>query len=197
MKVFGSWRDWAAAETDLAGKLSQDAVAALGRAYAFAEPRHAGQTRPAGEPYTWHLLEALEIAVDSGMTDADVLVATLLHDIVEDTPTGLDEVRARFGAHAAELVGWVTKPEPAVGEDPAEIRGGYLARFADAPVEVLTVKLADRYSNVQRLGTHPRPAKRASYYAETVRHFVPLAARVPYFEGLFSTWRASFAYLVS
>jgi (p)ppGpp synthase/HD superfamily hydrolase len=197
MKVFGSWRDWAPADADLSGKLSPDTVVVLAKAYAFAEERHAGQTRPAGEPYPWHLLEALEIAVDSGATDADVLTAALLHDVVEDTPCTLAEVRAAFGPRTAELVDWVTKPDAAEGEDPAEVRAGYLARFASAPADVLTVKLSDRYSNVQRLDTHPRPAKQASYYAETVRNIVPLAQPFPYFQGLFTQWQQHYAHLAS
>jgi hypothetical protein len=84
---------------------------------------------------------------------------------------------------------WVTKPE---GAD-AGLRQRYLAGFASAPADVLTIKLSDRYSNVQRLHTHPRPAKRASYYAETVRHVLPLAERSPYFRERFGRWAAHFA----
>jgi guanosine-3',5'-bis(diphosphate) 3'-pyrophosphohydrolase len=189
VEVFESWTDWASAEQALAARLPAPAVAVLARAYAVAEEHHGDQTRPAGEPYVQHLLEALEIAVDSGATDPDVLVAVLLHDVVEDTPCTLDEVRAEFGDRVAELVGWVTKPE---GAD-AGLRQRYLAGFTSAPADVLTVKLADRYSNVQRLHTHPRPAKRAAYYAETVRHVLPLAERSPYFRERFGEWAAHFA----
>jgi guanosine-3',5'-bis(diphosphate) 3'-pyrophosphohydrolase len=187
MEVFASWTRWPAAEAALAPHLPADTVSALARAYAVAEEHHGAQTRPAGEPYVHHLLEALEIAVRSGATDRDVLVAVLLHDVVEDTPCTLDEVRAEFGDRVAELVGWVTKPE---GEG---VRERYLARFASAPADVLTVKLADRYSNVQRLHTHPRPAKRRSYYAETILVFLPLADRSPYFRERFREWAAHFA----
>jgi guanosine-3',5'-bis(diphosphate) 3'-pyrophosphohydrolase len=187
MEVFASWTDWAAAERALAPHLPAPTIAALARAYGLAERHHADQTRPAGEPYVHHLLEALEIAVDSGATDPDVLVAVLLHDVVEDTACTLDEVRAEFGDRAAELVGWVTKPE---GEG---VRERYLARFASAPAEVLTIKLSDRYSNVQRLDTHPRRAKGRAYYAETVRVFLPLAERSPYFRERFRVWAAHFA----
>jgi guanosine-3',5'-bis(diphosphate) 3'-pyrophosphohydrolase len=187
MEVFASWTDWAAAERALAPRLPAATVAVLARAFAVAEDHHGDQTRPAGEPYVHHLLEALEIAVRSGATDPDVLVAVLLHDVVEDTPCTLDEVRAEFGDRVAELVGWVTKPE---GEG---VREHYLARFGSAPADVLTVKLADRYSNVQRLDAHPRPAKRRTYYAETVRVFLPLAERSPYFRERFREWAAHFA----
>jgi (p)ppGpp synthase/HD superfamily hydrolase len=94
-----------------------------------------------------------------------------------------------FGSRVAELVAWVTKPE---GGGDAQ-RQRYLAGFATAPAEVLTVKLADRYSNVQRLDTHPRAAKRSAYYAETVRVFLPLAQRSPYFRERFREWAAHFA----
>jgi (p)ppGpp synthase/HD superfamily hydrolase len=189
VKVFASWTDWASAEQALAARLPAPTVAVLARAYALAEDRHGDQTRPAGEPYVQHLLEALEIAVDSGATDPDVLVAVLLHDVVEDTPCTLDEVRAGFGDRVAELVAWVTKPE---GSEPG-LKQRYLAGFASAPADVLTVKLADRYSNVQRLHTHPRPAKRAAYYAETIRYVLPLAEGSPYFRERFGQWAAHFA----
>jgi (p)ppGpp synthase/HD superfamily hydrolase len=81
MEVFASWTGWPSAEQALATRLPASTVAALARAYAFAEEHHGDQTRPAGEPYVHHLLEALEIAVDSGATDPDVLVAVLLHDV--------------------------------------------------------------------------------------------------------------------
>jgi (p)ppGpp synthase/HD superfamily hydrolase len=189
VEVFASWTDWASAEQALADRLPAPTVAVLARAYALAEEQHGDQTRPAGEPYVHHLLEALEIAVDSGATDPDVLVAVLLHDVVEDTACTLDEVRAEFGVRVADLVAWVTKPD---GGDAGQ-RQRYLAGFAAAPADVLTVKLADRYSNVQRLDTHPRPAKRTAYYAETVRVFLPLADRSPYFRERFRDWAAHFA----
>jgi len=51
------------------------------------------------------------------------------------------------------------------------------------------LKLADRLSNVQRLETHPRPGKRADYYAETVTHFLPLAEGRPFYEHWYAFWR--------
>ena len=160
--------------------------------HADAEARHrapAGEALRACRPRPrLPALRALKIALDSGATDPDVLVATLLHDVVEDTPCTPDEVRAQFGDRVGELVAWVTKPE---GGGP-EQRQRYLDGFTSAPADVLTVKLADRYSNVQRLDTHPRPAKRTAYYAETVRIFLPLAERSPYFRERFGEWAAHF-----
>lgn len=170
----------------------RDRVAEAGRplmdeAVEFAVRWHGDQRRPAGEPYVEHLLEVVTVLVDGvGVTDVDVLRAGVLHDVVEDTECELGEVRERFGARVAELVGWVTK-----GDD----REAYLARLKDAPEDALTIKLADRLSNVQRLGTHPRAAKQQSYYRETVRTIVPLAQAFPWFEEWYARWREEFRHL--
>ena len=121
-----------------------------------------------------------------GVTDIDILRAGVLHDVVEDTECDLETVRSRFGGRVAELVNWVTK-----GDD----RSAYLASLKEAPRDALTVKLADRLSNVQRLNTHPRPAKQQTYYQETVRTIVPLTAGFPWFEQWYAKWQQEFSHL--
>ncbi|MEU8434588.1 HD domain-containing protein [Streptomyces sp. NPDC029216] len=195
-RVFGAWHDWDTVRRELAAPAPHVSVRRLGEAVAFAEEAHGDQRRPAGEPYLEHLLEVVEILVrGAGVRDEDLLVAGVLHDVVEDTARTAGEVGERFGPRVEEWVGWVTKPEPAAGEDPAEVRDRYLRGLRCAPPEVLLLKLADRYSNVQRLDTHPRPGKRRSYYRETCRHLVPLAAGVPFFEAAFGEWREAFRHL--
>ncbi|GAA0726686.1 bifunctional (p)ppGpp synthetase/guanosine-3',5'-bis(diphosphate) 3'-pyrophosphohydrolase [Dactylosporangium roseum] len=174
---------WPALRQRFADRLPAQTLAGLDEAVAFAADRHGDQRRPAGEPYVEHLLEALQVLVDAvGDRDPDTLRAALLHDVVEDTGTTLDEVRQRFGPRVAELVGWVTRT-------PGTDRAAYLARLRQAPAEAIDVKLADRLSNVQRLRTHPRPEKRASYYGETVATVVPLAAGRPWFEEWYRHWQ--------
>ena len=123
-----------------------------------------------------------------GVADRAVLVAGVLHDVVEDTATGLDEVRARVrrGRRRARRV----------GDQPGADREAYLRSLAGAPERAVLLKLADRLSNVQRLETHPRPAKRASYYAETVTYFLPLAARHAWYERWYGAWRDQHAGLL-
>jgi len=190
MLLFGG-ADWPTLRERFAGRLDAGTLAGLDAAIAFAVQRHGDQRRPAGEPYVEHLLEALEVLVDPvGVRDADTLRAAVLHDVVEDTATTLDEVRERFGDRVAELVGWVTKAD---GTD----RAAYLTRLRAAPAAAIDVKLADRLSNVQRLRTHPRPAKRAAYYRETVDTIVPLAAGRPWFAGWYGEWQRELADLAS
>lgn len=61
-------------------------------------------------------------------------------------------------------------------------------------LEVL-LKPADRFGNVQRLDTHPRPVKRRSSSRETCRHLLPLATGVPWFETASAQWRQAHRHL--
>jgi len=189
MKTFTSWHSWADAEPGLSQRLPAEVVARLARAVEFARLHHGDQRRKTGVPYLEHLLEALEVLVEgAGIASPDVLVAAVLHDVVEDTPVTLDEVSAEFGPRVAELVGWVTIP--ALG--PGETKLAYLRRLRDAPPDAVLVKLADRASNVQTLRNLRRP-KQGPYYEQTVAYIVPLAADEPWFAAWYADWQAEFA----
>ncbi|WP_336206104.1 HD domain-containing protein [Nonomuraea sp. LPB2021202275-12-8] len=189
MEVFTSWKSWADAETPLRRALPEATVELLREATGFAVLHHGGQRRPTGAAYLEHLLEALEVAVTGvGVTEPDVLVAIVLHDVVEDTACTREEVAARFGGQVAELVGWVTKPEVAEGGDKAAVKAGYLRALAAAPRAAVLVKLADRVSNVQELWRMPVEFQRR-YHRETVTHIVPLAASEPWFAAWYAAWR--------
>jgi guanosine-3',5'-bis(diphosphate) 3'-pyrophosphohydrolase len=189
MKTFTSWHTWADAEPGLSQRLPAEVVARLARAVEFARLHHGDQRRKTGVPYLEHLLEALQVLVEgAGIASPDVLVAAVLHDVVEDTPVTLDEVSAQFGPRVAELVGWVTIP--ALG--PGETKSAYLRRLRDAPPDAVLVKLADRASNVQTLRNLPLDQQR-SYYEQTVSYIVPLAAGQPWFAAWYADWQAELA----
>ncbi|TDW89586.1 HD domain-containing protein [Kribbella pratensis] len=196
LRMFPGWDDWSAAGIDLRALLSDQTADELAVAFDAAVGWHEGQTRPAGEPYWQHLLQVLHVLASGlDVKDVDLLRAGLLHDVVEDTAgTGADLV-ARFGVRTAGLVDAVTIPEVRAGESKDEVRTAYLAKLARAPRKVLLLKLSDRYSNVQRLHTHPRVAKQRSYYAETVERFVPLASVDDRLDQLFKRWADAYSYL--
>ncbi|HZX09005.1 HD domain-containing protein [Kribbella sp.] len=188
VRVFPGWSGWGAAAGELEKLLPGAVVAELGVAFEAAAGWHRGQVRPAGEVYEQHLLQVVDVLAQGlGVTDVDLLRAGLLHDVVEDTDGTIQELAARFGERTAGLVGAVT-----IGP---EGRTAYLDKLAHAPRDVLLLKLSDRYSNVQRLHTHPRVAKQRSYYAETVEHFVPLAVVDERLEELYTAWAAAYSYL--
>jgi guanosine-3',5'-bis(diphosphate) 3'-pyrophosphohydrolase len=220
LSIFTSWPTWDAARAALISAEPArygPLLPVLDRAAAAAGRWHGDQRRPTDAPYIEHLLEALEVLVrGAGVHDPDVLVAVLLHDVVEDTAATLEEVEREFGPGVAELVDWVTKPKaqtqtltqpadpsqpanrnPPPGPDPTAKRAArtaYLRRLRSAPREAIAVKLADRVSNVQRLDQMP-PAFQRRYYAETVTYLVPLAEPWPWFATWYAAWRTHFGHL--
>src|SRR5579872_6298353 len=75
----------------------------LRNAYQLCEERHKGQKRLSGEPYVSHPLEVVNILADLRL-DPVCLMAGMLHDVVEDTPTSVDGLRTAFGAEVAHIV---------------------------------------------------------------------------------------------
>ena len=77
-------------------------------AYEQAVVAHDGQTRASGEPYVIHCVEVARMLAELGL-DHHAVAAGLLHDVVEDTPWTVEDVRKRFDAEVARLVDGVTK----------------------------------------------------------------------------------------
>ena len=82
-------------------------LALLERAYLTAEKMHGPQMRKSGDPYITHPLAVTTILADIGMTEP-TLVASLLHNTVEDTPYTLDQLTVDFGKEVGALVDGVT-----------------------------------------------------------------------------------------
>jgi (p)ppGpp synthase/HD superfamily hydrolase len=189
VEIFTSWHTWHEAEPELGRLLPAPDRDRVADAVTFALRFHGDQKRPTGAPYAEHLLEALEILVRGArVTDPDVLCAAVLHDVVEDTACSIEDVRAAFGDQVADMVGWVTKPEPEPGTDRRAAKHEYLAGLADAPDDAILVKLADRASNVQTLRNLPLPKQR-EYYAQTVGYIMPLAAPRAWWAAWYTTWQ--------
>ena len=187
MELFTDWHTWQQTEPELGRLLPASTCDAVRDAVTFALRFHGDQKRPTGAPYAEHLLEALEVLVrGAGVSDPDVLCATVLHDVVEDTPCTIGGVRAAFGDRVADMVGWVTKPDAEEGADKKAVKEAYLKRLADAPDDAIVVKLADRASNVQTL-RNLHQEKQREYYAQTVAYILPLAAS----RGWWTLWYAS------
>ena len=186
MKIYTNWHTWPETEPELRRLLPAATCDAVAKAVDFAVRYHGDQRRPTGAPYLEHLLEALEVLVrGAGVTDPDVLCAAVLHDVVEDTPCTVADLRREFGDRIAGLVSWVTIPE---SDDPAAAKEAYLAGLRDAPDDAILVKLADRASNVQTV-RNLSLAKQREYYAQTVRYIVPLAGSRTWFATWYASWQ--------
>ncbi|HEX8344341.1 MAG TPA: HD domain-containing protein, partial [Actinoplanes sp.] len=150
---------------------------ALQRAFDVAARWHSGQYRKSGDPYITHPLAVATILANLGM-DTTTLVAALLHDTIEDTGYGLEQMRADFGGEVALLVDGVTKLDRVKLGDAAKaetIRKMVVAMAKDP--RVLVIKLADRLHNMRTLTFLPR-AKQEQKAKETLEILAPLAHRL-------------------
>jgi (p)ppGpp synthase/HD superfamily hydrolase len=189
MELFTNWHTWRETEPELRRQVPASTCDAVASAVDFALKYHGGQRRPTGAPYLEHLLEAVEVLVrGAGVTDPEMLCAAVLHDVVEDTPATVEDVRARFGDRVAAMVGWVTKPEPDEGTDRKTAKNTYLSHLKEAPDDAIVVKLADRASNVQTLRNLGLPKQR-EYYAQTVAYIMPLAASRAWWADWYAAWQ--------
>lgn len=127
--------------------LNAKAAAEKDKALAFATEAHEGQVRKStGEPYIGHPVAVAEVLEAFG-ADEDVVIAGLLHDVVEDTPYTLHDISVRFGPKVAWIVDYVTEQDKALGWE--ERKAAYLRRLADGPREARMVCLADKAVNMQ------------------------------------------------
>ena len=149
----------------------------LQRAFAVANQAHAGQARKSGEEYITHPVAVSEILASLGLNTTTV-VASLLHDTVEDTPYSLDQLRTDFGDEIANLVDGVTKLDKLTYGPTAEaetVRKMVIAMSRD--IRVLVIKLADRLHNARTWG-YVSSESAARKARETLDIYAPLAHRL-------------------
>jgi GTP diphosphokinase / guanosine-3',5'-bis(diphosphate) 3'-diphosphatase len=165
--------------THYGGELSEDAlddrIASLHRALEVGRSSHSDQVRKSGEPYFFHPLRVAHLAARHWMDFASI-IAALLHDVVEDTPFTLTQVKNEFGSEVALLVNGLTKVDDAKLDKKdlkAETyRKQLLAAIED--VRVLCLKFWDRIDNLQTIGALTSE-KQVRIAEETRTVYVPLA----------------------
>ena len=159
--------------------LQPEQVERVQRAYQFGAKAHEGQKRASGEPYIHHPLEVAKVLGDMHM-DHQTLMAAILHDVIEDTPTAKDEIRRRFGKGVAELVDGVSKLDKIQFESFAEAQASNFRKMLMAmseDIRVILVKLADRLHNMRTIGVL-KPEKRRRIARETLEVYAPIALRL-------------------
>ena len=118
-------------------------------ALAFADQRHAGQTRDLDDlPFVTHPVEVACLLHEAGYAD-EVVAAGVLHDVLEDTDAEQSDLESRFGRRVAELVEAVTD-DPSI-EDDATRRAALRRKVADAGECAAVVFAADKVSKAREL----------------------------------------------
>jgi guanosine-3',5'-bis(diphosphate) 3'-pyrophosphohydrolase len=149
------------------------------RAFQYAEAAHADQQRQSGSDFIEHPVGAARICAELRL-DEQTIAAALLHDVVEDTETDIEDVRSAFGDEIARLVEGVTKltrisfqsREQAEAEN---YRKMIVAMSED--VRVILIKLADRLHNMRTI-EYLGKQKQIQKAKETLEVYAPLAHRL-------------------
>ena len=163
----------------LEGYLPPPEVERIQDAYDFAFEAHQGQRRRSGEPYITHPVAVADLLADLRL-DPQTLIAAILHDVIEDTPTLKEEINRRFGQEVADLVDGVSKLDQIQFKSREEAQAESFRKMLFAMVRdirVIMVKLADRTHNMRTLGAMP-PAKRRTVARETLDIYAPIAHRL-------------------
>lgn len=134
----------------------------------YAMRKHGGQVRRDGRPYISHPLRVAESLRAIGeITDEDVLVAGVLHDLIEDTECEWSNIERRFGSRVADLVAAMTGdmrlPKP-------QRRQEIVDRIRAASDEAKAIRLADRLDNLTDMQGFTETRKRE--YIEESRHII-------------------------
>jgi guanosine-3',5'-bis(diphosphate) 3'-pyrophosphohydrolase len=159
--------------------LPPDQVERVREAFEYAETAHKGQKRKSGEAFITHPIAVADILADLHL-DGATIAAAVLHDVVEDTPSSMAEVRQKFGDEVAEIVDGVTKLDQVQFKSRKEAQAESFRKMMLAMVRdirVIMVKLADRTHNMRTLGSMP-PEKRRSVARETLDIYAPIANRL-------------------
>ena len=126
----------------------------LNKAIVFATEAHEGQFRKGTHiPYILHPIEAAAI-VGTMTTDDEIIAGAVLHDVVEDTDTTVDEIKELFGKRVAELV--ASESENKREDKPAEStwkirKQETLDHLKTAPIDVKMITLGDKLSNIRAI----------------------------------------------
>jgi len=120
----------------------------INKAIYFAKKYHDGQLRKSGEPFYSHPLEVAYMISDYNLK-TDVIAASILHDVVEDTEVTINMILETFGQRVAEMVNRLTRDRP----DGTNLSVKEIIRMAykNGDKEVLLIKIFDRLHNLQNI----------------------------------------------
>jgi HD domain len=144
------------------------------KAILYIKKYHGYMKRKSGEPFYLHPIAATEIIIDYTEDQAAIL-ATLLHDTIEDTPLTLSEIGVVFGPDVAAIVNKVTHLDGQFRRIRMDAHENVRQLLDESDVRVLQVKLADRLHNMRTIEGHASLEKQKKIAEETLQFFVPIA----------------------
>lgn len=159
--------------------LPKDEIRNIIEAFNFAEKAHQGQKRKSGHDFIIH---PVEVATHLARLELEptVIIAGLLHDVIEDTKFNFTDIEKKFGNEVSSIVSSLTKLTADENNLIENIDQKNMRRFLVSvakDVRVMIIKLADRLHNVETL-KYLDPEKRKKIAKETLSIHAPLAQKI-------------------
>lgn len=151
----------------------------LERAFAFAEKSHAEQTRKSGEPFFNHPLR-VALAVSKMKLGINAVIASVLHDVVENCQVPLAEIKSQFNGEVYFLINGLIQVNTIKFKEndtleKENFRNMIMAMAKD--LRIILIKLAERLDNMKTLWPL-EPQQRRKKSLETLEILAPLAYRL-------------------
>ena len=163
----------------LSRRFSLEDIDRIKKAYNLAREAHKEQRRKSGEPYIMHPVAVAKIVAEELRLGANPIIAAFLHDVVEDTPYTIEDIREMFGDDVAFLVDVVTKKKKKNAQSSSSQIDNYkqMLNSLHYDIRALLIKLSDRLHNMRTLSSM-RPDKQMKIAGETDYFYAPLAHRL-------------------
>ncbi|MEK6547279.1 MAG: RelA/SpoT family protein [Bacteroidota bacterium] len=159
--------------------LKDDDAKEIKKAFLLSAEAHKEMRRKSGEPYIYHPLAVAQICVEEIGLGPTSIIAALLHDVVEDTDTTLQEIEKMFNPKIAQIIDGLTKIagtfEYGTSQQAENFRKMLLTLSDD--IRVILIKLADRLHNMRTLESMAKE-KQLKIASETIYLYAPLAHRL-------------------
>ncbi|RDI53717.1 GTP pyrophosphokinase [Flavobacterium glaciei] len=150
------------------------------KAFDVSVEAHKEQRRKSGEAYIFHPIAVAKIVASEIGLGATSIAAALLHDVVEDTPTTIQDIEHLFNPKVAQIVEGLTKISMVQKDLNASLQAENFRKMIltlNDDVRVILIKLADRLHNMQTMESMQED-KQTKIASETLYIYAPLAHRL-------------------
>ncbi|MBB1192348.1 RelA/SpoT family protein [Flavobacterium sp. SOK18b] len=160
--------------------LTEEDKKLIRKAFDVSVEAHKDQRRKSGEAYIFHPIAVAKIVASEIGLGATSIAAALLHDVVEDTPTTVQDIERLFNPKVAQIVEGLTKISLVQKDLNASLQAENFRKMIltlNDDVRVILIKLADRLHNMQTMDSM-REDKQTKIASETLYIYAPLAHRL-------------------
>ncbi len=164
------------------GSLSEREKIRASKALSWAEQGHMNQFRDSGVGYIIHPIRTALILVEElGIQDNEMICASLMHDLVEDSGYTIEHIENEFSEETARLVKGMTRPRPEdeTEEEKLSNKPKKFKEIAESDEKTRLLKLCDILDNMRAMGyiseAHINYPKILRWKSELKEYVLPIA----------------------